>query len=38
MAQENGDGPTLEDANELISSLEAKGIKTAPEDEQDDGG
>ena len=37
-AQEYGDGPILEHANELIDSLEAKGIKATPEDEQDDGG
>ena len=28
----------LEHANELIDSLEAKGIKPTPEDERDDGG
>jgi len=28
----------VEHANELIDSLEAKGIKPAPGDEQDDGG
>ena len=37
-AQEYVDGPILEHANELIDSLEAKGIKATPEDEQDDGG
>ena len=37
-AQEYGDGSILEHANELIDSLEAKGIKATPEDEQDDGG
>jgi hypothetical protein len=37
-AQEHGDGPILEHVNELIDSLEAKGIKPTPEDEQDDGG
>ena len=35
-AQEHGDGPILEHANELIDSLEAKGITPTPEDEQDD--
>ena len=38
MAQEHGDGPILEHANELIDSLEVKGIHATPEDEQDDGG
>ena len=38
MAQEHGDGPILEHVNELIDSLEAKGIKPTPEDEQDDAG
>ena len=37
-AREQGDGLLLEHANELIDSLEAKGIKAAPEDEQDGGG
>ena len=36
IAQEHGDGPILEHVNELIDSLEAKGIKPTPEDEQDD--
>ena len=36
-AQEYGDGPILQHANELIDSLEAKGVKTTPEDEQDGG-
>jgi len=38
IAQEHEDGPVLEHANELIDSLEAKGIKPAPKDEQDGGG
>ena len=38
IAQEHGDGPILEHVNELIDSLEAKGIKPTPEDEQDAGG
>ena len=38
IAQEHGDGPILEHVNELITSLEAKGIQPTPEDEQDDGG
>ena len=37
MAQDHGDGPILEHANELIDSLEAKGIEPTPEDEQEDG-
>ena len=37
-AQEHGDGPIMEHAEELVDSLEAKGIKTTPKDEQDDGG
>jgi len=38
IAQEHGDGPILEHANELIDNLEAKGMRPTPEDEQDDGG
>ena len=38
VAQEHEDGPILEHVNELIDSLEARGIKPTPEDEQDDGG
>jgi len=38
IAQEHEDGPMLEHANELIDILEAKGIKPAPEDEQDGDG
>lgn len=38
VAQEHGDGPILEHVNELVDSLEAKGIKPTPEDEQDDDG
>ena len=38
IAQEYGDGPILEHVNELIDSLEAKGIKPTPEDEQDEDG
>ena len=34
MAQEHGDGPILDHANELIDSL----VHATPEDEQDDGG
>jgi hypothetical protein len=37
-AQEHADGPILEHANELIDSLEAKGVKPTPEDEGDDAG
>lgn len=37
MAQEHADGPILEHVNELIGSLEAKGIKPTPEGEQDEG-
>ena len=37
-AREQGDGPLLGHANELIDSLEAEGVKATPEDEQDDGG
>ena len=37
-AQEYADGLILEHVNELIDSLEAKGINSTPEDEQDDGG
>lgn len=35
-AQEHGDGPILEHVNELVDSLEAKGIKPTPEDERED--
>jgi hypothetical protein len=38
VAQEHADGPILEHVNELIDSLETKGIKPTSEDEQDDGG
>lgn len=38
VAQEHADGPILEHANELIDSLEVKGIGPPPEDEQDDVG
>jgi len=38
IAQEHEDGPILEHANELIDSLEEKGIKPTPEDEEGDGG
>ena len=38
IAQEHGDGPILEHANELIESLEKKGVLLTSEDEQDDGG
>jgi len=37
IAQEHKDGPTPEHANELIDSLEAKGMDPTPEDDQDDG-
>ena len=37
IAQEHGDGPILEHVDELIESLEKKGIIPTPEDEQDDG-
>ena len=37
IAQDHGDGPILEHVNELVVSLEAKGIKPTPEDERDDG-
>jgi hypothetical protein len=37
IAQDHGDGPILEHVNELVDSLEAKGIKPTPEDERDDG-
>ena len=38
IAQEHGDGPILEHVNELINSLEAKGVQPTPEDERDYGG
>jgi len=38
VAQEHEDGPILEHVNELIESLEAKGIKPTSDDEQDEGG
>lgn len=37
VAQEYGDGPMLEHVNELIGSLEEKGIIPTSEDEQDEG-
>jgi hypothetical protein len=37
VAQDHADGPILEHANELIDSLETKGIKPTSEDEKDDG-
>ena len=37
-AQEHRDGLIMEHANELVDSLEAKGIKTTPKDKQDDSG
>ena len=38
IAQEHGDGPILEHVDELIDSLEKKGIVATPENEQDDCG
>jgi hypothetical protein len=38
VAQEHADGPILEHVNELIGSLEAKGVRPTPEDERADGG
>ena len=38
IAQEHADGPMLEHVNELVDSLEEKGITPTPEDEQNDGG
>ena len=38
LAQDHADGPILEHVDELINSLEAKGVRPTPEDEQDDGG
>jgi hypothetical protein len=35
IAQEHGDVPILEHVDELIGSLEKKGITPTPEDEQD---
>ena len=37
-AQEHGDGSILKHVNELIDSLEAKGMKPILRDEQGDGG
>lgn len=37
LAQEHADGPILEHVDELIDSLETRGIKPTPEDEQEDG-
>jgi len=38
IAQEHGDGPILEHVDELIDSLEKKGIKPAPEEEEEEEG